>query len=94
MEHRVQNNKTKNEIEMIILIPPHPSPKNKYLHTKMFFREDFPLLVTRTCLLKEQRDFKDTPGVCLMCGSQSLWFAWRARAFVLPSQQGQADARG
>lgn len=65
MEHRVQNNKTKNETEMIVLIPPHPSPKSKYLHTKIFFREHFSSVGNYNISTQGQRDFKDTPGSAL-----------------------------
>lgn len=66
MEHRVQDNKTKSETEMIIWILPHPSPKNKYLHTKVFFRNIFSLVGDHNMSIQGQRDFKDTPG-CDLC---------------------------
>lgn len=77
MEHRVQNNKTKNEIEMIIWIPPHPSPKNKYSHTKVFFREHFSSVVTTACPLQGKGILRLPQGLPL-CVLHSLWFACRA----------------
>ena len=65
IEHRVQNNKTKNEIEVIILIPPHPSPKNKYLHTKIFFRTHFSSVGDCNMSTQGQRNFKATSGSAL-----------------------------